>query len=497
MRRLLWLVVISVVGCTGSRTLTIMHTNDIHGRFMPERAAWRADSAMVGGFAALSGALDSVRRVDKNAIYLDSGDLMTGNPICNLKVDEIEGGALLDMLRLCGCDAGCLGNHEFDLGANHVAAYSKTDKIDLLCGNVRFQGTGASICPPYKIIERSGLRIGVIGLLLTDLAGVVSKQAIESFDVIEIASVAQPLIDELDPQTDLLILLTHNGYENDKELAHAVQGCDIIVGGHSHTRLENPVVESGVLIVQAGSYLKQLGVLEVTVKQDRVTNHRGGLVELETSRFTPDPEVNAYVSKYADEINREYGTVIAEAATTLERRYQESSPLGNLICDLLRERYQTDFAITNSGGLRKDIAKGPVRKLDCVELMPFVNSVSLFEATGAELMIFAERQAAAQNSEKSEVLQMSGLQISYNRAHDQAIEFQVMVGGEPVKLDSTYRGVSIDYVLVSQAEKYLGFAPRKIEGTGVLFSDFIIEAFAAAPQPLIAPDEARLIQRNP
>lgn len=497
MRRLLWLVALSVVGCSGSRTLTILHTNDIHGRFMPERATWRADSAMVGGFAALSGALDSVRRADKNTIFLDAGDLMTGNPICNIEVDGIEGGALLEMLNLCGCDAACLGNHEFDLGANHVASFAKSPKVDLLCANVRFKGTGASICPAYKIITQNRLRIGIIGLLLTDLAGVVSKQAVESFDVLEIASAAQPLLDELDSQTDLLILLTHNGYENDKDLARAVHGCDVIIGGHSHTRLDNPVVENGVVIVQAGSYLKQLGVLEITVKGDRVTEHSGTLVELETARFNPDPEVSAYASKFAEQIDIEYGKVIAEAATTIERRYRESSPLGNLICDLMREHYDTDFAITNSGGLRKNIAKGPIRKLDCVELMPFVNSVSLFEASGAELMKFAERQAIAQTSEKSEVLQMSGLMISYERADNKYDEFQVLVEGQPMDLDSTYRGVSIDYVLVSQADKYLGFTPRNMEGTGVLFSDFIMQAFAAAPQPLTAPDEARLIQRKP
>ncbi len=497
MGRLLWLVLIAIVGCTSSRTLTILHTNDIHGRFMPERAAWRADSALVGGFSALSGALDSVRRADKNTIFLDAGDLMTGNPICDMEVDGIEGGALLELLRLCHCDAMCLGNHEFDLGANHVTSFAKSPKVDILCASIRFKGTGTTICPSYKIIERNGLRIGVIGLLLTDLAGVVSKQAIESFDVQEIVSVAQPLIDELDAQTDLLILLTHNGYENDKELARAVHNCDIIVGGHSHTRLDNPVTENGILIVQAGSYLKQLGVLEVTVTNDHVSDHRGSLVELETARFKPDPNVETYASKFVAEIDREYGTVIAEAATTLERRYKESSPLGNLVCDLMRKHFKTDFAITNSGGLRKDIAQGPVRKLDCVELMPFVNSVSLFDATGAELIKFAERQAAAQNSEKSEVLQMSGLMISYERSNEAATGFQVLVGGEPVKLDSQYRGVSIDYVLLSQAGKYLGFVPRNVEGTGMLFSDFIIQEFAAAPQPLTAPDQARLIQRNP
>jgi len=497
MRHTLLVCLFALMGCTGARTLTILHTNDIHGHFMPERASWRSDSAMVGGFAALSGALDSVRRADKLSIYLDAGDLMTGNPICGKVVDDVEGGALLNMLRLCGCDAGCLGNHEFDLGGDHVERYAGTKQIDLVCANLVDITSGEAICPPHKIIERDGLRIGVIGLLLTDLAGVTSKQAIEDFNVLDIAGSAQLAIDELDPQTDLIVLLTHNGYDSDKELARAVHGCDVIVGGHSHTRLSEPVIENGVLIVQAGSYLKQLGVLEVTVKKDRIESHRGSLVELDAARFRPDQNVAEYVQPFADEIEREYGTVIATASAPITRRYNQSSPLGNLICDLMRNHYVTEFAITNSGGLRKDIAAGPVRKLDCLELMPFVNSVTLFEATGADLQTFATRQAEALLADDREILQMSGLEIQFDASGRAAENVTVLVNGSPIEPDRAYRGVSIDYVLVSQAEKYLGFTPRNLEGTGVLFSEFLMQAFASATQPLTGPEESRLIRRNP
>ncbi|MBK6766097.1 MAG: bifunctional metallophosphatase/5'-nucleotidase [bacterium] len=341
------------------------------------------------------------------------------------------------------------------------------------------------------------MRIGVIGLLLTDLAGVTSKHAIEDFDVLEIAQAAQAAIDELDPQSDLIVLLTHNGYESDKELARAVRGCDIIVGGHSHTRLSEPVTENGVLIVQAGSYLKQLGVLEVTVTKDRVVAHRGSLVELEAARFKADQAVADYVAPFAEAIEREYGEVIATANQPIARRYNQSSPLGNLVCDLLRSHYATDFAVTNSGGLRKDLAAGPVRKLDCLELMPFVNAVTLFEATGAELQTFALRQAEAALANDREVLQMSGVEIRYTAQGSAAVDVEVLINGTRAQADQTYRGVSIDYVLVQQADKYLGFEPNGLEGTGVLFSEFLIQALASAPQPLTGQEDDRLIRRNP
>ena len=489
--------IVLIVGCAAPRrSLTILHTNDIHGHFVPERASWRSDSAMVGGFGPLSGALDSVRNADKNTIYLDAGDLMTGNPICNMVVDDTEGGALPHLLNLCECDAIALGNHEFDLGPEHLRDFVSKKKVDWLSANTVDKTTGNSLCPSYKIIERSGLRIGVIGLILTDLAGVVSKQAISDFTIADIAESAQMSIDEIDDDTDLIILLTHNGVEKDKELANSVHGCDIIIGSHSHTRLSEPVIENNIIIVQAGSYLKNLGVLKVDVQKDKVTRHKGQLIELDATRFAPDPEVAEYCARFGEEIDREYGEVIATAGASWERSYVESSTLGNLLCDLLRDGYKTDFSLINSGGIRKDVMAGQVRKLDIVEMLPFANFVNLFEVSGKEVFTFAAKQAQSQISGKSEVLQMSGIQIEYESDNDTAKNMRVLVNGVQVDTSASYRGVSIDYVLKSQAEKYFGFKPGEIEETGVLLCDFIINALLAAPQPIYPKNEKRLIRES-
>ncbi|MBL0060163.1 MAG: bifunctional metallophosphatase/5'-nucleotidase [bacterium] len=489
--------IVLIVGCAAPRrSLTILHTNDIHGHFVSERASWRSDSAMVGGFGALSGALDSVRNADKNTIYLDAGDLMTGNPICNMDVDETEGGALLHLLNLCECDAIALGNHEFDLGPEHLRGFVSTDKVNWLSANTVDNSTDSALCPSYKIIERGGVRIGVIGLILTDLAGVVSKPAITDFTITDIAKSAQKAIDEIDGKTDLIILLTHNGVDKDKELAGAVHGCDIIVGGHSHTRLSDPVFENNVIIVQAGSYLKNLGVLNVDIQKDKVTRYKGQLVELDVARFAADPDVVDYCKRFSNEIDREYGEVIATAGAPWERSYVESSTLGNLLCDLLLDGYKTDFALINSGGIRKDVMAGPVRKLDIVEMLPFANFVNTFEVSGAELLTLAAKQVKSQISGKSEVLQMSGIEIAYESDDDVPKNVQVLVNGVQADSSATYRGVSIDYVLKSQAEKYLGFKPRETEETGVLLSDYIINALSAASQPIYPKNEKRLIREG-
>lgn len=491
-----WLILsMLLAGCSSTKTLTILHTNDIHGHFAAERAAWRQDSAWVGGFPALSGALDSVRAADEHTVYLDAGDLMTGNPICNFEVDGLKGAALINMLDLCGCEAISVGNHEFDLGPEHTKAFVGDSRLDWLCGNVFLKDEGTALCASHKIIERGGLRIGVIGVLLTDLAGVVSKTAIEDFVVRNIAEISQSLIDTLDPQTDLIVLLTHNGVDNDKRLAEQVTNCDLIIGGHSHTRLKEPLLVNDVIIVQAGSFLKNLGVLKLQVKNDRIANYKGVLIELEAGRFTPAPEVESYCAGFEEQINREFGEVIASTTSDLTRAYDGTSPLGNLLCDLLKDHYTSDFAIVNSGGIRKDVPAGPIRKLDIVEMLPFMNSLTSFEASGEELQTFAERQARAQVGGDAEALQMSGLVITYGVENNEPKNITVQVNGSPLELNKSYKGISIDYVLKSQAEKYLGFQPREMQDMGVLFSDFIMMSLAAMPQPITPKNEVRLIKQ--
>lgn len=494
MKILLWAILFALAGCTAHRySLTIVHTNDIHGHFAPERAAWRKDSAMVGGFAALAGALDSVRAADKETIYLDAGDLMTGNPICNMVVDGVEGRALQHMLELCRCDAAALGNHEFDLGPEHLRQFVETEHVNYVCGNLLAED-GDALCPSYKIIERGGLRIGVIGLILNDLATVVSKTALAEFEVRDISATAQELIDEVDPLTDVVVLLTHNGVESDKELARNIRGCDIIVGGHSHTRLSEPEIENGVIIVQAGSYLKQMGVLQIEVRKDEVTKHRGHLIELEAARFSPSPEITSYAAAFADQIAREYGDVIATAGADIARNYNASSPLGNLLCDMLRDGFHTDFALINSGGIRKDLSSGAITKLDIVEMLPFVNTIVSFSATGQDLITFAKRQVRAQTGSGNEILQMSGIEIRYSIENENIDSLDVKIDGQSVLPDSLYTGVSIDYVLKSQAEKYLGFEPVQMQETGTLLSDYVIQVLQDTHTPIAPNAESRLIR---
>jgi 2',3'-cyclic-nucleotide 2'-phosphodiesterase (5'-nucleotidase family) len=441
---------------------------------------------------ALSGYLALYRQRFANSIYLDAGDLMTGNPICNIEYGGVKGGALLEMLRRIGVDAMSLGNHEFDQGPDHVRDFVTVSPFPILCANLRDKSTGRLLAAPTRIFERGGERIGVIGLILNGLADVTARKNVEQFQVEDITKIAQEQIDRLDPLTDLIVLLTHNGVDEDRELASVIHNADVIVGGHSHTRLDGPERVNGVLIVQAGSYCNNLGMLELTVAGDSVTSCKGRLIELLADSVSPMPEVASLADSLEAVIELEYGATIGQLTIPWIHKYYECSNVGSWICDRLRKRYGTDVALMNAGGIRADLAPGPISKLDVLKLLPFMNSVVTFETTGAQLLQTARKQAEAHGLHSHGVLEMSGLTITYRKHGDQIEVTETIINGSPIQPDRTYTVVSIDYVASSQPDRYLRFKPRILNYTGELISDVITSEIQNSPHPIESDNTIRL-----
>ena len=489
---------LTLTGCQAEpRSLVIFHTNDIHGHFVPERAAWRTDSALVGGVAALEKHLQDLRVAHPHSLYLDAGDLMTGNPICNLEFNGVKGGALQEILHRLDISAECLGNHEFDLGAAHVRSFIVASPYPILCANMRDKSGQQPLTAAVHQVTENGIRIAIIGLILNDLKDVVAKANIQDFVVADAAVTAQKHIDELDPVTDLIVLLTHNGLDNDSLLATQIHGADIIVGGHSHTRLNEPRRVNNVIIVQAGSYCKNLGVLEVTVAGDTVSSYQGRLQELLYDERMTRTSLAAFADSMDVVIHARYGQVIGELAERWTPGYYSGSNVGNWICDRLRERYHADVAFVNSGGIRTSLESGPVTMLDIMGLLPFENFVSTFDATGEELMQTVTEQARAQGLEQHGALEMSGMSIGYRKQNGNIEIMQATVGDKPLTADQNYRIVTIDYVSVSQPDRYLGFTPRNQETTNSLLSEVIMEEIKSGKAPIRADATPRLREVKP
>jgi 2',3'-cyclic-nucleotide 2'-phosphodiesterase (5'-nucleotidase family) len=472
----------------------IFHTNDIHGRFVAEPADWRDDRAFTGGVTALSVCLDSLRRTCPRSLYVDAGDLMTGNPVCDIEYNGVKGGALLEMLRRCGVAAMCLGNHEFDLGADHLRDFVAASPIPIVCANLREKSSGALLTSAARIVNMRGLRVGVVGVLLDEVAGVVRRPALEPFIVDDAATSAQREIDRLDPSTDLIVILSHLGMDADSLMATKLRRADVIVGGHSHTRLEKPKRVNGVVIVQAGAYLKNLGVLHLQVDGDSVVSYDGRLIELRMPKTPPRNDVASLADSLEIVIQSQYGQVIGDLQTAWRSSYDTGSNVGNWICDRLRARYQADIALVNAGGIRGNIDPGPITKLDVLQLLPFPNGTVIFNATGSELRKLADEQARAQALRTHGAVEMSGMTITFSQPNGTVQVRSVTVAGEPLENKRIYRVASIDYVVFSQWDRYLGFEPAGVEVTGELLSEAIIEEIAMIRSPIRADEAPRLVE---
>ena len=272
MRRLL-LVLAAACLCwcaAAQKTLTIVHVNDTHSHLDPVRAGRNAG---LGGVVERAAFIDSVRVADgkKNVLLLHAGDFNQGTSYYT----ELHGDLEVDLINALGYDCVTLGNHEFDNGIEDLGRRVARIKCPVVCANYDFSPFEAGrYIKPYAIVRKAGMKIGIVGLL-TDITRVVSREIADRlprFDTVETLNKWAKYLKE-EEKCDLVIALTHIGFSgepgvNDTSLVPQVRNVDIIVGGHSHTFLKEPVYRNdldgkAVPIVQDGEWGLQMGVLKV------------------------------------------------------------------------------------------------------------------------------------------------------------------------------------------------------------------------------------------
>ena len=265
---------LGLTSCTQSTAtkITILHTNDVHSHieaFGPNEGR----NANKGGVARRASLVETLRNENPNTLLLDAGDIFQGTPYFNFYGGELEF-KLMSMLKY---DVATIGNHDFDNGINGLYAQLPHAKFDFISANYDFTNTVMDThVKPYKTFVKDGIKIGVFGLGI-ELQGLVNKAAYKEtvyLDPIEIAQDMSRIL-KTEEACDLIICLSHLGYEykkapskiSDIKLAKATQDIDLIVGGHTHTFLDKPTVETNavgksVLVNQVGCYGLYLGKID-------------------------------------------------------------------------------------------------------------------------------------------------------------------------------------------------------------------------------------------
>lgn len=452
------------------RTLTILHTNDMHGGFLEHEAIWVRSNPkpLVGGFIELKRVVDSIRTV-RTALLLDAGDLMTGSPVCEMTYKDVYGGALMEMLNRIGYDAWEPGNHDLDISQENLNGHIRLATFPTVNANIEV-GPEAVLKghQPYAVIERNGIRIGIIGIMSTSLYNLVDKQNLAGLNVLPPAPIVQKYIDELDTKTDLLIALTHQGVEDDSALAMNVKGLDIIVGGHSHTRLRSPKHVNGVIIVQAGSACENLGILDITVENDAVTSYNGKLHQLWVQPTKPNDDFTRFVDSLRTEIEKDYNVVVATLKSDWLMTGREMN-VGNFVADAHREAAKTDVAFMNTHGMRRSIPAGPLTKKALFELMPFRNTLSTFTLTGAQI-----KEILSYYIVKQPAIQTSGIDCEY-RMTPAGVEFvSIKINDKPLDEKAVYTAAASDY-FIGEAPQYLGMKIEDPKNSSTSVFSIILE----------------------
>lgn len=265
---------LGLTSCTQSTAtkITILHTNDVHSHieaFGPNEGR----NANKGGVARRASLVETLRNENPNTLLLDAGDIFQGTPYFNFYGGELE----FKLMSKLKYDVATIGNHDFDNGINGLYAQLPHAKFDFISANYDFTNTVMDThVKPYKTFVKDGIKIGVFGLGI-ELQGLVNKAAYKEtvyLDPIEIAQDMSRIL-KTEEACDLIICLSHLGYEykkapskiSDIKLAKATQDIDLIIGGHTHTFLDKPTVETNavgksVLVNQVGCYGLYLGKID-------------------------------------------------------------------------------------------------------------------------------------------------------------------------------------------------------------------------------------------
>ncbi|WP_341219681.1 bifunctional UDP-sugar hydrolase/5'-nucleotidase UshA [uncultured Pseudoalteromonas sp.] len=481
-------IILGVLGCTSATTnektsstqyLTVLHTNDNHGRF------WHNEKGEYG-MAARKTLLDQLRSEAKikghAVLLLSGGDINTGIPESDLQHAEPD----FKGMSLLGYDAMALGNHEFDNPLSVLAKQQNWANFPLLSANIVEKSSGKNAFDAYKIFEKNGLTIAVIGLTTTDTAKIGNPQYIGHLEFKDPVPVTANLAKEIKAKynPDITIAVTHMGHfidakhginaPGDVTLARSLPAntLDMIIGGHSQEPVcmasENvnndsfkpglackPDQQNGTWIMQAHEWGKYVGKAEFKLENGELslldyklmpvnlyvekTQADGTLKEVLANEYIkPDPSLKAFLAKYqaigAKQIEGTIGSVDARLEGDRNKvRYQQTN-LARVIIQAQMNVVGADFGLISGGGIRSSIDAGEISYKDILKVHPFKNRITYMDWQGAELWDYLNTVTSFP-ADAGAYLQYH--KLSFERKNGKLIN--VFIDGKPFDKSKTYR----------------------------------------------------------
>ncbi len=451
-----------------TKRFTILHSNDMHDDFLAE--ATSGAGAMVGGLALLSGYINQVRQEEENVLYVISGDMVQGSIIDS----EYKGISTIEIMNYLAPDVVTLGNHEFDYGLPHLLFLEKMANFPIVNANLYIKKYNKRLMQPYVILNVAGFDILFTGIITEKVIDSLTQDnLVGSFISLNDAAEEVGRITNAykNDDIDLTVVLTHIGFESDLELANLLKpewGVDMIIGGHSHTILDQPARTNDILIAQAGVGTDQIGRFDIVVDDDTnsIVDFKWQLIPINDQIAAPDPELSAYIDSFKDEVDRKYSTIVCKLSEKLTHpRREEETSLGNLIADSLAATAGSDVVFLGSGSIRvKEL--GPLVTLkDLMACFPYDDVLHRFTVSGHKLMgIFSHIMRPENRNSEGECYQVNrGVEAIYS---DDGRQLQSLsINGHPVTADGSY-SVCLQGYHVGNCQQYLNISQDDLAAAG-------------------------------
>gem|GEM_PF-441171 len=373
------------------RELVIQHLSDIHGVI----ASQRVDQGVeCGGMARLATALSRSRQETRDrkatSLFLCSGDMFQGTTV----VDGTRGACMIDLFNQLGLVAACVGNHEFDYGADALTQRLTEARFKVITANVRCPDPVGRLWKPYHVVEQDGLRIGLVGATAPRTVAEDADQGSRVFEFLDPETSLRSAVRNLKKEgVSLVVALTHTGVDVDRKLAERIEGLDLILGGHTHTRLRNPEKIGRSILVHSGEHGRFMSEVRLSVEPGvgcRLLGFRQ--IALCGPDVPVDPKLEASVDRYMSIDRKLSSKVIGEISVDLPRGLRgDFSPISSLVAEAMRSYYRVPIAVVTVGGQRRALSRGPVTVGDVYEVNPFDNQLVTMEVEGRALRSAIER----------------------------------------------------------------------------------------------------------
>jgi 2',3'-cyclic-nucleotide 2'-phosphodiesterase (5'-nucleotidase family) len=380
------------VAASKAAKVTLLQINDVHG-YMDLHLEWFADPTSLatyrraGGYPRIATLVKQISdETQRRVLFCDNGDTFHGT----YTVVKTEGRILLPIVNQLGL-AAMTAHWDFAYGPQRLLELASKLTYPILAVNIYDKKSGKRVFKPYLMKEVGGLKIGIIGIGSNIVDKTMPPEFSAGLRFTDGRSELPGYIKEVRANgVNLVVVLSHLGFPQDHRLASEISGIDVLLSGHTHNRLYQPIRQGNTLIIQSGCHGSFVGRLDLDVQDNKVVGHQHRLIEV-AETIPPDPTIQKLVKDALKPYEVELGRVVGEVSTTLNRDTELEATMDNFLLDAICEAASTPLAFTNGWRWGAPVLSGPITNNDLYNIVPMAWPISTVDLTGKELIELLEQ----------------------------------------------------------------------------------------------------------